>query len=90
MVKTSEELDRLKKEFESLKSKLVDLDETELQEVCGGIDIRKGIEPWQLNKEMPDNNGGYKLDKDIDLSPDWKLPDPSIQIDINGKNNTSK
>ena len=36
-MKTKEELQQLKKEFEELNSKLKQLSEDELKEVCGGI-----------------------------------------------------
>lgn len=36
MAKTKEELDELKKEFETLKSKLQDLSQEELEQIAGG------------------------------------------------------
>ena len=39
MVKTKQELEALKKEVESIKTKLNELDEDEIKSVVGGIDI---------------------------------------------------
>lgn len=39
MAKTKEELNVLKKEYESLATKLKELNEDELKQVCGGVNI---------------------------------------------------
>ena len=62
MAKTKEELQQLKEEYESLATKLNDLSEEELKEVCVGVNI------WDIatknkdrfNAKMPEKNPDEK------------------------------
>ena len=45
-MKTKEELDALKEEYESLNEKLAELTEDELEEVAGGVVASGGIHVW--------------------------------------------
>lgn len=56
MAKTKQELDELKKEFETVNSKLKELNEDELKEVCGGVNI------WDIAVKLKEKFNSHDQD----------------------------
>ncbi len=82
MAKTKEELEALKKEYESLKSKLDELSEAEMQQVCGGVEYNKDDSAqWNQGNDLPAEPGSYRLPIDIKPSDEWKLPEGKKTIE---------
>ena len=81
-MKTEEELNGIKEEYENLSRKLSELSEDELLQITGG----NGVDPSKIpyhEKLMPESTG-LSTDPDIQLNDNYSVPQGNIEIDLNG------